>query len=487
MQKFAKFSYLLCLAVLAAAARPDPVIGQQKKSVALESSRAVGTIDHVVVLLEVGGDVKASEQGKVESDKMSVVCTLDYDERTLEIPNAPGAQLRAIRHYNKADAVIKVGEGGFKPALREERRLVAAEIGEGGKTTLLSPLGTLTRDELDLIDILGNSLLMDRLLPDEPVALGDTWEHSDKLMAALLGLDAVSESTVVSKLTEVTDAVVRVEMAGEVQGAIGGVSSEISLKAKYRFDLQTKRIDWLGLLVKEKRSIGHVLRGVELVARLQMQIGPKDDSAKLSDAALENISVDDISSKPDDALRQLEYESPEAGWRLTHDRCWFVYSADHDHVILRLIERGELLAQCNISPLPDFPVDKPETLAEFQDEIKQALGKKFGEFVQAGQRMNDQEYRVLRVVVRGMVEDLPIQWFYYLIADKQGHQLALAFTVEAKLLERLGEADRTLIDGMRFVERKPNSDDSEKKADDEKPDEKDDDEKDDNEKDDNEK
>ncbi len=465
MRKIGKLSYPILLAVLAAAVQPDPAMAEQPKTVTLKSSRAAGTIDHVVVLLEVGGDVKAAEQGKVESDKMSVVCTLDYDERTLEVPAGGEPRFRSIRHYNKADAVIKVGEGGFKPTLRDGRRLVVAEIADGSETTLLSPSGPLTRDELDLIDILGNSLLMDRLLPEKPVAVDDTWKHSDKLIAALLGLDAVSESTVVSKLTEVTDAVARMEVAGEVQGAIGGVSTEIALKAKYRFDRRSNRIDWIGLLVKEKRSIGHVLRGVELVARLQMQIGPKADSAKLGDAVVEEAGVE-----PNDEQRQLEYESPKAGWRLTHDRCWFVYSADRDHVILRLIERGELVAQCNISPLPDFPVDKPETLAAFQEEIKQALGKKFGEFVEAGQWMNDQEHRVLRVVVRGMVEDLPIQWFYYLVADKQGRQVALAFTVEAKLLENLGEADRTLIDAMRFIERTPSSDDGDEKTPDEKDD-----------------
>ena len=436
---------------------PSAAVGKQRESVALKSSRAAGAIDHVVVLLEVGGDVKASEDGKVESDKMSVVCTLDYDERTLEVPADSEPYFRSIRHYNKAEAVIKVGESGFKPTLRDERRLVVAEIADGSQTTLLSPAGPLTRDELDLIDILGNSLLMDRLLPEKAVAVADTWKQSDKLIAALLGLDAVGESTVVGKLTEVTDAVARMELAGEVQGAIGGVSTEIALKAKYRFDRRTNRIDWIGLLVKEKRSIGHVLQGVELVARLQMQIGPKDDSAKLGDSVVEKMSVE-----PNDEQRQLEYESPEAGWRLTHDRDWFVYSAERDHVILRLIERGELLAQCNISPLADFPVGKPETLAAFQEEIKQALGKKFGEFVEAGQWMNDREYRVLRVVVRGMVEDLPIQWFYYLIANKEGRQVALAFTVEAKLLERLGKADRALIDAVRFIERKPSSDDGEK-------------------------
>ena len=56
-------------------------------------------------------------------------------------------------------------------------------------------------------------------------------------------------------------------MAGVVQGAIGGVSTEIELKAKYEYDLQQKRITWFALLIKEKRAVGHVSPGTLSTAR----------------------------------------------------------------------------------------------------------------------------------------------------------------------------------------------------------------------------
>jgi hypothetical protein len=268
-------------------------------------------------------------------------------------------------------------------------------------------------------------------------------------MAALLGLDAVSQSDVQSVLTEVTDAVARMELSGRVAGTLDGASTEIELKAKYRFDLASKRIDWLGLLVKEQRGIGQVKRGVDAVARLQLRILPQADSPRLTDAVLENLSL-----KPSGELRKLSYASTESGWQMTHDRGWHVIGDNRDLTILRRVDGGELVAQCNVSALPKLAPGKEITLADFQEDVQKALGQSFGEFVEAGQSASDADYRVYRVVVQGQVSQLPIRWNYYLVADEHGHQVALAFTVEQKLLERFGQADQELIRSFRFADPK---------------------------------
>ena len=54
----------------------------------------------------------------------------------------------------------------MKPALRDEHRLITAEL-RGPKLTLFSPDGPLSREELDLLDIFGDSLALEGLLPDE--------------------------------------------------------------------------------------------------------------------------------------------------------------------------------------------------------------------------------------------------------------------------------------------------------------------------------
>ena len=438
----------------AVAAEAKPTAAEAKPTYVLQSARKPGQIDRVEVELKVGGDLKEVAGGKVQRMKMSVVGNLDYHEKTLPTPAGSTAPLRGVRYYNQASAVIKVDEDGVKPALRSQRRLTGVEI-DLPKVTLFSPRGTLTRDELDLVDILANSLLLDRLLPDGPVAEGDTWKHSEKLMVALLGLDAASEVDVHSVLSNVTDTAALIELTGRVEGALDGVSTQLELKAKYRFNRQSHRIDWFGLLVKEQRNVGPVKRGVDLVARLLLTITPDQNSKQLTDAALKDASLD-----PTAELRRLTYKSVDGSWQLSHDRGWYVTDEHSDLAVLRLIERGEFVAQCKVSPLPKLAPGKTIPLSEFQSDVQKALGENFEEFVRAGQRGNDADYQVYRVVVRGKAREnvqgkpveLPIQWSYYLLTDKHGHRVALAFSVESNLVERFDTADVELVDAIRFVD-----------------------------------
>ena len=85
------------------------------------------------------------------------------------------------------------------------------------------------------------------------MAVGDRWPHSAELLAALLGLDEVAKTTVQSTLKEVTQSVALFQLTGRVEGTIYGVSTTIRSRPVL-LDLQTKRIDWIGMLVKEVRE-----------------------------------------------------------------------------------------------------------------------------------------------------------------------------------------------------------------------------------------
>ena len=103
------------------------------------------------------GELKLKVKNKLERPPMSVVATLVYDEQLLSLPtdgpsDQPGSlPLRSVRYYEPASAVIKIGKGGVKPALRDDRRLLGMEA-SGPVATLFSPQGPLTREELDHVD-----------------------------------------------------------------------------------------------------------------------------------------------------------------------------------------------------------------------------------------------------------------------------------------------------------------------------------------------
>jgi len=415
----------------------------------LRSKRSPGTVDRVESILEVTGTLKVvegttSDPQKATPLKLNAKATLVYAEKTAKITSPAEGGGRAVRHYDKAEALIAVGEGKFQPTLRPERRLIAVEV-RSPKVVLFSPQGLLTRDELDLVDLLGNSLLVDQLLPAQPVAVGDTWKHSDNLLSALCGLDAVSSSDAQSVLQSIKDDAAQIEMAGHVAGSVNGLSTKMQLKAKYRFDIKANRITWFALLVKENREPGAIGPGLDVVARLQMKIVPGAKSAELTEASLKGLPLD-----PTASLERLSYASPEGGWQAAYDRRWVLISEKKALTVLRMADRGDYVAQCSISAMS--PGDgKPLALSEFQDEIRTALGKNFRQFVKASQSVTEAEYQVCRVAAQGEVSGVPIQWIYYRIADKHGRHLVVLFTIEANMGERLQENDRELVRAIHFA------------------------------------
>lgn len=399
-----------------------------------------GKSSQVEAQLEVGGDLRFNSGGnKVVTYPLSVNAQLTYDERVL---SAPGTVPRAVRHYGQAEATIKIDAGGQQPKLRAERRLIVAQA-QDEQVKLFSPQGPLTRDELDLIDVLGNTLTLDQLLPVEAVAVGDSWPIAEHAAQSLLGLSAIGRCELEAVLAKVEANVAEVMIDGSVQGAAEGVSTEIELKARLNFDLNVQQIVGATIAVKEKRAIGHVGPGLDVVAKLRLKITPGETPETLSDALLADLPLE---LTPE--VARLEHESETGGFGFLCDRRWYLTSDEFSLVVLRLIERGDLVAQCNISPVTARAPERRISLGQYQIEVQHTLGKNFERILGAGEWTDELGHLVYRVVAEGNIEGLPIEWRYYLVHHPDGRRVAVAFTVESALSERLGEADRELVDTL---------------------------------------
>ncbi len=377
---------------------------------------------------------------------MSGVARIVYQEKTL----STGERLRAARYYEQAESAANFNDGGHSAKLSDPNRLIAVAV-DPPAVRMFSPKELLTREELEVIDILGNSLLLDDLLPKAPVSAGDTWRPDDKIAAALLGVDEATRCDVQCTLKETTADVARVEFAGNLAGKADDTKTRIELKGKYRFDRKTNRIDWFALVMREKRTAGAAAVAFDVTVRLQMTVVPQASAPELAEDRLAGLNLE-----PTPENCRLRYESPRDRWQIVHDRCWHLAADEPGGAVLRLILDGAQVGQCNIVSLPRKEPDQLVSLEEFQEDVRRALGDSFGEFVEAKQFADDAGRRVLRVVahgsVRGKSAELPIRWTYCHVADKQGRQAALTFTVEQELLERFADADRPILDSLRFAE-----------------------------------
>lgn len=422
-----------------------------ERSARVDLTPAVAPDDllRVKVQLEVAGDLKLKATGdKAAKAPVKVTAQLVYDEKTLQVDAPTQRVTSTIRNYDTAQAAITYREGTVQPRLRDDRRLVAVSAETPQRVVLYSPLGPLDRDELDLIAVPANSALIDALLPRRQVAVGESWKMDTQWLPAILALDTVDHSTLMCKLDRAEKNLAVIHVQGTVAGAIDGVSSEITLAAKINFDTRLKRTVWYAMSVKEKRAVGHADPGLEATSRVQMAIEPQSNVPTLHHDVLADLNL-----KADEGSQLLEFHSPAGGFELLLDRRWHVMAEREDVSIMRMVDRGDLIAQVNISSLPPVEPGESFTMIDFQQDVQRALADHFGEFVTASESISDSGLRLMRVVTTGKIDGLAIDWVYYHAADEQGRRLSCVFTYESALSERFAAVDQAMLSSLKFIEK----------------------------------
>ncbi len=400
----------------------------------------------VKLAVEVAGQMKMNPSGReVKYLPLSVSAELNFLQRRLpELKDS--AAVRLVRHYSSAEAKFNLKNTEFSEKLREDRRLIVLQT-ENDEGTYFSPLGPLLREELELIDVQGSGVLPELLLPGKELKVGETWTMPDAAIVRLLSLDAVHKHDVVGKFDELRDGVAILSLEGKATGAVGGVSSEVNLKAKLNLEPKEQLLTWLALSINENRAIGHAQPGYDVTTRIRMLTAIAADAPELSETSLAKLPLTAGLGE-----KLLTFRSEKGGFELCHDRRWRVMTERYDSASLRLIDRGELIAQCNIAKLKNFAKGEKLTIEAFQEDVKKGLEKQNATINEASQNTTDSGLVVQRLLVTGTSSELPIQWTYYHVADSEGRRASLVFTIDAKLVERYAHIDQELISAFRLFD-----------------------------------
>jgi hypothetical protein len=426
-------STLACLALPKMVEATDPYL--------LQSQCQSGGVYSITAKIQVSGTLQPSADTKTGTLPITVDGSFAYDE--MRLGEEKGADRQSVRHYREAAATIQVDKHQDSPSLREDMRLVAVRSGKAG-VSISSLRGPLTREELDLIDLPGNTLVLDGLLPIEKVKIGGSWKITDSALAKLVCVDVVSRNEVTCEFSDLNHGVAEIKISGRLNATVGGVATEIHLDGNADFDSSEHCFTSIQVRIKERRSVGYVAPGMDVTAQLSLQITPSASSAELTPAVVKEAAEIDPASHP------LALQSEAGGFHLVYDRRWHITHDETQLVVLRLVDRGELVAQCNISPLPKLDQGKSVTIEEFQSEVRQSLGKRFDHFETVAEGKGAGGLRVLKVVASGVVSEIPIQWRYYLAIDTDGRRLALAYTMESDLVERFADADVAMTESIEF-------------------------------------
>jgi len=441
----------LGIAIISVFSRGARAIAAER--VELREEAADSRIRSVALEMNVSGKL-FPEPGPEKVLKLAVDAEFRYTERRLPGTGREAQSLRSIRHYDQARAAIQAGDQVSNVALRKPARLIIAE-GRLEGIELFSPSGPLTYGELELLHVAGDSLAILGLLPESLVDEGESWIPAHWVVPLLTGVEAVEKAEITCKLESLIPGKARITFGGDVTGATVGAASFVRVDGHLVFDLEQKLISELELTQSEKRSIGAVSPGLDVVAKVKLTRATAARPVRLTDA-----DIADIPLESNDANRLLMFDSPAWNVRFYHDRHWHLFNQTPEVALLRLLDQGGLIAQCNIKKLPDAEPGGHVSEEQFKADIEQTLGKNFEQFVQSENLKLRQGLFVIKMVAVGSVERrnskdeierIPMQWIYYLTANSDGRQVAFVFSVEPKQVKELDNRDLSIVAGLEFL------------------------------------
>jgi hypothetical protein len=320
-------------------------------------------------------------------------------------------------------------------------------------------MGFLSREELDLLETPFDPLLLDHLLPDQPVAIGDSWTVAADAVAGLLAVDTVESGGLDAKLIEVVDGRAAVKLSGIIDGAADGVPTHVVVEgtcAAAASDADADggvRLDSgitnLAVTLQERREASHVAPGFDVEARLTVARAAEE----------ERVGADvGLAEQPVGGSRRRGGGRPGFVWQrdaadrydLVHDSRWRAIEDGSDGLVMRFVDRGALVAQCSITALPRAPSQSPPTIAEVERDLERSLAGQFGRLEHSSEATRSDGIRLVRVVATGRADGLPFRWVHCVLTDGSGHRVVVTCTLEQSQEKRFGTSDRELVDGIRL-------------------------------------
>jgi hypothetical protein len=392
--------------------------------------------------MNLSGEIRVTREGKPAPIKLTATATHDFPERTLTIGPA-GLPQKSARVYETAKAIITVGSDHSERTLRSQRQLVVAQR-DKEPALLYCPAGPLTREELELTGEHFDTLAITGLLPGKAVKLGDTWPVPNAVAQALCNFEGLTAQDLTCKLESAESGVAVVSVRGSASGIDVGALSKQTIQATYRFDLANHRLVALEWRQKDERDQGPASPASVVEATTRLTRTAIEQPKCLDDYAL--ISVPE--EKPSADLVQLSYRDAKGRFGLLYDRQWQTVSETDAHVVLRLMDRGDFVAQATITPWTPAESGKHLDPEEFIAAMVNTPGWEQDSILKREELKLDGGLWGYSVSAVGQMDGLKVVQNFYLIADPRGEQLVLAFVMTEAQAAKLAARDLALVRGV---------------------------------------
>lgn len=404
------------------------------------------------IVLEVQGKVRLeiakpdAAKPEVKNIDLKSKSTLDYFEKAAFAES----QLVAVaRRYNTATAENWL-EGTtlgleLRPACSETRMLE-----HEGAWQQFCEQEPLDKRETELLHSPVYSAALELLLPETPAKPSSSWQLSNDEAKTLFNLEAVHECSVSSQVAKVDEGVATIEFQGEIAGTADSVPTRLQVNGNYQVKSAGAKVlvSWLGLVIKEKREVSLAKPGFEVTARVRL----------IRDVAPERLEVSHeqlvaLSSQEDLGRWLVRVRSELGRFTMLADRTWTTYQDTGEESIYKMTLRNSMIAQCNVTRLAELEAGTQLTLEALQADVQASLKDQFQSFQASSEKVTASGLRMLRCVVDGMAEDVPIQWIYIHLSDDSGRRLAMVFTMGANVTDKFAGADEQMTSSLEFLPR----------------------------------
>ncbi len=407
--------------------------------------------------VEVTLDVQGQLFAEASPEQSPLTQAIQLDARFEFTESAVRGDATVVRRYHTAVADYTAGGQTTRSILAVDAREVLVALRGTTPSSYLSE-GFLSRDESDLLEMPFDSSLVDGMRSATPIATAAGWSVPADLTAGLLAIDTVESGSLEATLTGVADGTATVALSGTVTGGVDGAPTRITVTGAFRCGatladddagwLLDGRIETLDVEIAERREAGWVAPGLDVTAELKLVRSP---SAALSEPDVTSRQLGQVlADRPRGPGRPgTVWERHRQGrYTLVLDERWRVVEDGSEGIVMRLMDRGALVAQCSIMPLPRTAPDAPPAVDTVRRDVERSLGDQFGLVVAAEQTTRGDGTRVVRVVAEGTAEDRPFRWIHQVLTDPAGHRAAVTCMHEPAAADRFAIADRELVAGL---------------------------------------
>jgi hypothetical protein len=261
------------------------------------------------------------------------------------------------------------------------------------------------------------------------------------------GYDVISKNALEATLESLDEARAKVRLRGRIEGSLHGAPGAIACDGVLDFDRRMGWIERVEINRNESRRAGPIEAGLDVKSTLTMTRHADQPPATLADAGLARFSLE-VTPRGE----MLVEHGPDNRSSFLHDRSWHVFWGDPKVTVLKRIDGGRVVAQCNLVVAPPAGRGRHQEPTQFRDEVRRVLGQRFDQYIGMGEVDGDPAggYR-FKVGVQGHEGDLGVVWYYYLIASPGGDQLVATYTLAAQDAQAFGDQDVEMIRTLQWL------------------------------------